>query len=190
MAELTCFEMANVRLIFDRAYGSELWRTSCDPRTILHLRIPDRDFPAFDRWLRNIGIYNVQPNNHGWPGSVPTPQWELIILEIIFTNPQTSKGEYLYVTDFQTAQRAESYTHTSLLSVTFTLRARTSANWLSSQKNFCEWFLRTCSGNSVFPSLIIFTDGTGYSTYGMISMHNKYAQMTTHIVPCTSKSFL
>lgn len=113
MAELTCFEMANVCLISDRPYGSELWRTSCVPRTILHLWIPDRDFPAFDRWLRDIGTYNVQPNNHGWLGSVPTLQWGLIILEIISTNPQTSKGEYLYVTDFQTAQCAESYTHNS-----------------------------------------------------------------------------
>jgi hypothetical protein len=65
MAELTCFEMANVRLISDRAYGSELQRTSCVSRKILHLRIPDRDFLTFDSWLRDIGIYNVQPNNYG-----------------------------------------------------------------------------------------------------------------------------
>jgi hypothetical protein len=65
MAELTCFEMANVCLISDRAYGSDLQSMSCVPRTILHLQIPDRDFPAFDSWLRDIGIYNVQPNNHG-----------------------------------------------------------------------------------------------------------------------------
>jgi len=64
-----------------------------------------------------------------------------------------------------------SLTHTATLPMTFILRTRTSANWLPSQKNFCEWFLRTCSGNSVFPSVIIFTEGTGYSTYGMISMH-------------------
>jgi len=37
----------------------------------------------------------------------------MIILEIISTNPQRSKGEYLYVSDFQTAQRVESYTHYS-----------------------------------------------------------------------------
>jgi len=35
----------------------------------------------------------------------------VIILEIISTNPQTSKGEYPLVRDFQTAQHAESYTH-------------------------------------------------------------------------------
>jgi hypothetical protein len=65
MAELTCFEVANVHLMFDRAYDSELRSMSCVPRTILHLRIPDQDFPAFDRWLKDNGIYNVQPNNHG-----------------------------------------------------------------------------------------------------------------------------
>jgi len=113
MVELTCFEMANVHLISERAYGSELWSMSSVPRTILHLRIPDRDFPAFDSWLRDIGIYKVQPNNHGWPGSVPTPLWGVIILEIISTNPQTSKGEYPLVRDFQTAQHAESYTHSN-----------------------------------------------------------------------------
>jgi hypothetical protein len=37
----------------------------------------------------------------------------VVILEIISTNPQTSKGEYPYVRDFQTAQHADSYTHRS-----------------------------------------------------------------------------
>lgn len=37
----------------------------------------------------------------------------MIILEIIPTNPQTSKGEYPHVRDIQTAQHAESYTHSS-----------------------------------------------------------------------------
>jgi hypothetical protein len=65
MAELTSFEVANVCLIIDRAYDIELHSMSFVPRTILHLQIPDRGFPAFDRWLKENGIYNVQPNNHG-----------------------------------------------------------------------------------------------------------------------------
>jgi hypothetical protein len=41
------------------------------------------------------------------------PRRRVIMLEIISTNPQTSKGEYPYVKDFQTAQHAESYTNSS-----------------------------------------------------------------------------
>jgi hypothetical protein len=37
----------------------------------------------------------------------------VIILEIISANPQMSKEEYPYVRDYQTAQHAETYTHSS-----------------------------------------------------------------------------
>jgi len=37
----------------------------------------------------------------------------VIILEIISTNPQTSKAEYPFVRDFQTLQHAKTYAHIS-----------------------------------------------------------------------------